>query len=160
MATLLVNLPANADTIGVSLSAALGTAGDEAATITVGAETMNVISGIGTRELVVDRGATPAVHANGTSVTYLAGSVTGSPVSTTVTGPDNFGASAVVGASGKYSDGAHNHGLLTPTVRVAAGVPSGAPTTTELPIAVDSTASTGGIYIWHGSAWTKYASIP
>ena len=43
MATLLVNLPANADTITVSLSAALGTAGDEAATITVGAETMNVI---------------------------------------------------------------------------------------------------------------------
>jgi len=160
MATLLINLPANADTTTISLSVALGTAGDEASTLTVDSETMNVISGVGTRHFVVDRGASPAVHASGATVTYLAGAVTGSPVSTTVTGPDSFGASAVVGASGKYSDGAHNHGLLTPTVRHAAGVPSGAPTTTELPIAVDTTASTGGIYVWTGAAWTKYASIP
>ena len=76
MATLLVNLPANADTTTVSLSAALGTAGDEAATITVGAETMNVISGVGTQNMIVDRGATPAAHARGAAVTYSA-SVTG-----------------------------------------------------------------------------------
>ena len=126
MATLLVNLPANADTTTISLSAALGTAGDEASTVTIDAEVMNVISGIGTRELTVDRGATPVAHAYGAAVTYTAGAF-----STT-----------------------------TPTVRIAAGVPSGAPTGTELPIAVDSTASTGGIYVWDGASWTKYASIP
>lgn len=45
------------------------------------------------------------------------------------------------------------------TVRIAAGVPAGAPTTTELPIAVDTTAVTGGIYAWNGAAWVQAATI-
>ena len=45
------------------------------------------------------------------------------------------------------------------TVRFAAGVPSGAPTTTELPIAFDSTAVTGGVYYWTGAAWVKGGTI-
>ena len=46
------------------------------------------------------------------------------------------------------------------TIRQAAGVPSGAPTGTELPIAFDSTATTGGLYVWSGSAWVLAAPIP
>lgn len=49
---------------------------------------------------------------------------------------------------------------MTPTVRAAAGVPSGLPTGTELPIAADTTATTGGLYFWTGAAWTKIATIP
>lgn len=45
------------------------------------------------------------------------------------------------------------------TVRFAAGVPSGAPTGTELPIAFDSTAVTGGVYYWTGAAWVKGGAI-
>lgn len=48
---------------------------------------------------------------------------------------------------------------LSLTVRSAAGVPAGAPTTTELPLAYDSTAVTGGFYFWTGAAWTKVATI-
>lgn len=44
-------------------------------------------------------------------------------------------------------------------VRAAAGVPSGAPEATELPIAVDTTGGSGGVYYWSGSAWVKAASI-
>ena len=77
MATLLVNLPANADTTTVSLSAALGTPGVVGSTITIDSETMVVIAGLGTREFLVNRGGTPAVHANGAAVTYTAGSLTG-----------------------------------------------------------------------------------
>ena len=46
------------------------------------------------------------------------------------------------------------------TVRNAAGVPTGAPTGTELPIAFDSTAVTGGLYFWDGGAWVKASMIP
>ena len=45
------------------------------------------------------------------------------------------------------------------TVRFAAGVPSGAPTGTEIPIAFDSTAVSGGVYYWTGSAWVKGGTI-
>lgn len=45
------------------------------------------------------------------------------------------------------------------TIRQAAGVPSGAPTTTELPIAADTTAVSGGLYVWSGAAWVKAATI-
>lgn len=41
---------------------------------------------------------------------------------------------------------------------IASGVPSGAPVG-KLPIAVDTTAVTGGIYVWNGSAWVKAASV-
>lgn len=47
----------------------------------------------------------------------------------------------------------------TLTVRQAAGVPSGAPTGTELPIALDSTALTGGLYVWTGAAWVLVSTI-
>jgi len=45
-------------------------------------------------------------------------------------------------------------------VRHAAGVPSGAPTAGEAPVAFDSTASTGGLYFWTGAAWVKGSTIP
>lgn len=45
------------------------------------------------------------------------------------------------------------------TFVVAAGVPAGAPASGKLPIAVDTTAVSGGIYVWTGSAWVKAASI-
>ena len=48
----------------------------------------------------------------------------------------------------------------SPTVRHAAGVPSGAPVAPELPVAFDSTASTGGLYVWTGAAWVKGSTIP
>jgi hypothetical protein len=46
------------------------------------------------------------------------------------------------------------------TFVVAAGVPAGAPASGKLPIAFDSTAVTGGLYIWTGAAWTKVSTIP
>ncbi len=46
------------------------------------------------------------------------------------------------------------------TVRTAAGVPSGAPTGTELPIAFDTTAVSGGLYAWNGAAWVQASVIP
>ena len=46
------------------------------------------------------------------------------------------------------------------TVRSAAGVPSGAPTGTELPVAIDTTGTTGGLYVWTGAAWVKGSTIP
>jgi len=45
--------------------------------------------------------------------------------------------------------------LATPTIRHAAGVPTGAPTLGELPIALDTTASPGNWYFWDGAAWTR-----
>lgn len=47
-----------------------------------------------------------------------------------------------------------------PTVRHAAGVPSGAPVAPEGPVAFDSTPSTGGLYVWTGAAWVKGSTIP
>ena len=70
------------------------------------------------------------------------------------------------GGGGNYYSGAillnvpYGDVILTPTVRAAAGVPSGAPTGSELPLAADTTASTGGLYFWTGAAWTKIATIP
>lgn len=46
------------------------------------------------------------------------------------------------------------------TLRQAAGVPTGAPSATELPVAYDSTAVSGGLYVWSGSAWVRAAPIP
>lgn len=78
----------------------------------------------------------------------------------TTTGPASFGDAATVGAGvGEYARETHTHGLLTPTVRIAAGVPAGTPVSPELPLAVDTTAVTGGIYAWNGAAWVKAATI-
>ena len=44
-------------------------------------------------------------------------------------------------------------------IRMAAGVPSGAPAFYEVPIAFDSTPVTGGLYGWDGAAWVKVAAI-
>lgn len=44
-------------------------------------------------------------------------------------------------------------------VIVAAGVPVGAPSG-SLPFAVDTTAVTGGLYVWNGAAWLKVAALP
>lgn len=43
-------------------------------------------------------------------------------------------------------------------IQIAAGVPSGAPT--SLPFAFDSTAVTGGLYIWDGTVWVQVSVIP
>ena len=48
----------------------------------------------------------------------------------------------------------------TQTVRIAAQVPSGAPIGSELPVALDSTAITGGLYVWDGAAWVQASVIP
>jgi hypothetical protein len=45
--------------------------------------------------------------------------------------------------------------LVIPLPRQAAGVPSGAPTAGENGMAIDTTATTGGVYAWSGSAWVK-----
>ncbi len=54
---------------------------------------------------------------------------------------------------------AHYVGLA---VIAAAGVPSGAPNFAggQLPVALDSTAVTGGLYVWTGAAWVKGSVIP
>jgi len=127
MTTLGNQLPALEGTMGVSLSAALGTPGDVLATITIDAEAMTVISGIGTQNFVVDRGVSAIAHVVGATVTYAhVTPVTSIPA-------------------------------LLP--RIAAGVPTGAPTSTENGMAIDSTAVSGGVYGWNGSAWVKGASI-
>lgn len=61
--------------------------------------------------------------------------------------PLGTGPAGDVGATGAAGAGS--------TVRHAAGVPSGAPTGTEAPLAFDSTAVTGGLYFWDGAAWVK-----
>lgn len=70
MATLVNNLPAQAGTVAVSLSAAVGSGGDVGGTLTIDSEDLIVISGAGTTNLVCDRGETPAAHYVGTSVSY------------------------------------------------------------------------------------------
>ncbi len=61
-------------------------------------------------------------------------------------------------------DAAHTISLtaadVTMTVRSAAGVPTGAPSGSELPIAFDTTTTTGGLYVWTGAAWVLAAPIP
>ena len=69
--------------------------------------------------------------------------------------PGPTGATGAAGATG--ATGAAGAGS---TIRHAAGVPTGAPTGTEAPVAFDSTASTGGLYVWTGAAWVKGSTIP
>ncbi len=49
--------------------------------------------------------------------------------------------------------------VYTPPIRSAAGVPSGAPSPTEIPFAIDTTAGTGGLYYWSGSAWIALLEV-
>ena len=65
-----------------------------------------------------------------------------------------------VGTSGQalVSDGATGSVVYGGIYGIAAGVPAGAPVG-KLPIAVDTTAVSGGIYVWDGGAWVKAASI-
>jgi hypothetical protein len=62
------------------------------------------------------------------------------------------------GAAGQalVSDGSQR--LIYGGVQIAAAVPMGAPT--GLPLAFDSTAVTGGLYVWNGAAWVKVSTIP
>jgi hypothetical protein len=72
-------------------------------------------------------------------------------------------AAGVSGTAGQFLGSGPTAGdtvWLTPLVRHAAGVPSGAPTAGELPLAFDSTAVSGGMYFWDGSAWVKASTIP
>jgi len=66
------------------------------------------------------------------------------------------------GAAGDFlgSDGSGHAVWQTPLVRIAAGVPSGAPTVAEFRFAFDSTPVTGGLYLWNGAAWVKVSLIP
>jgi hypothetical protein len=76
---------------------------------------------------------------------------------------ETFGGTVAAGATGKYADAGHKHALAAETIphpRVAAGVPSGAPTAGENGMAFDTTASTGGLYAWNGSAWVQGSVIP
>lgn len=66
------------------------------------------------------------------------------------------------GAAGQALVGSGGSGSAARTVWgsiiVAAGVPSGAPDG-KLPIAYDTTAVSGGTYLWNGSDWVKVATI-
>jgi len=75
--------------------------------------------------------------------------------SKTVTLPDNVRTPDVLAGLGLT---APNPSVAT--IRVAAGVPAGAPAYPELPIAADTTAVSGGLYVWSGAAWVKIAAIP
>jgi hypothetical protein len=44
-------------------------------------------------------------------------------------------------------------------VRYATGIPTGAPTGTEGPVAFDNTPVNGGSYLWVGAFWVKAADI-
>ena len=83
----------------------------------------------------------------------IAGALAGSTGSTGATG-----ATGTTGSTG--STGATGASASTATVRHAAGVPTGAPSGTELPIAFDSTAVSGGLYFWDSAAWVKCSVIP
>ncbi len=101
--------------------------------------------------------ATSRIRANylaSTTLAYVA--ATASSVAAHLAVHDGTG----VGTDGQrlVSDGTYAV-WSTQTVRFAAGVPSGAPTGAELPIAFDSTAVTGGVYYWNGSAWVKGGTI-
>jgi len=58
-----------------------------------------------------------------------------------------------------HSGSSHAGVLNTLTVRAGSGAPAGAPTGTELPLAVDTDAVTGGVYYWTGAAWVQAATI-
>ena len=71
------------------------------------------------------------------------------------TGPQ--GVTGVEGATGPIGPTGAAGGT---TVRGVTGVPTGAPTGTELPFAFNSTPITGGLYFWDGGAWVKASTIP
>jgi hypothetical protein len=54
-------------------------------------------------------------------VALTAFAATGAPAATSVTGPDAFGASSVVGSSGHYARADHNHGLPASTSITSVG---------------------------------------
>ena len=91
-------------------------------------------------------GATPGGELGGTWGTPT--------VDATHSGSSHAATQAAAEATAAAALGAPHH-----TVRFAAGVPAGAPATTELPIAFDSTAVTGGVYYWTGAAWVKGGTI-
>jgi hypothetical protein len=52
-------------------------------------------------------------------------------------------------------DAATKHYADAKLPRIGTGVPSGAPTDAENGIAINTTATSGGVYAWSGSAWVK-----
>lgn len=91
--------------------------------------------------------------------------VGGAQIALTGAGPTNldFG-KAVIGTNNSFglvgqalvADG--NGFVVYGGVQIAAGVPVGAPT--GLPFAVDTTAVTGGLYVWNGATWVKVSALP
>lgn len=90
MTTLLNNLPALQGTFSVSLSDAVGTPGDELATLTIDGETMTVVAGVGSVNLTVDRGTDATAHAVGATATYAAGVVASTPSMVVRAGSQDF----------------------------------------------------------------------
>ena len=155
MTTLLNNLPALQGSFSVSLSDPLGTPGDELSTITIDAETMTVISGIGSVNFTVDRGEEAIAHTVGATVTYAAGQSS----DTLPTADEKAAMDAANSPSGDNAFATIADLPAIPLPRIAAGVPTGAPTTGENGMAIDTTAVSGGTYGWSGAAWVKGSSI-
>lgn len=103
----------------------------------------------------VGDGVSAAMDGRVLRLTFSGGTGTGTVGPEGPAGPQGpAGPAGAAGAAGAPGQGS------TATVRTAAGVPSGAPTGTELPIAFDTTATSGGLYAWSGSAWVYAAPIP
>jgi hypothetical protein len=132
MTKLLAHIPALADTTTISLDGALGTIGDVGGTVTIGAETLTVISGHGTPVLVVDRGAPPIAHVPGDSVTYTA-PTSGGSISVT-DGTTTVNPATSVAFSGATVTDAGS-GVADVSVGAAA---SGSPRVLKFPFAYDT----------------------
>lgn len=113
-------------------------------------------------------GAASYLDLTGDSVVLQGGNgVGGTPGAFTVTGAGTGNGrvgvitDGAVGGAGDTltADGSNGATWVNKLARIAAGVPSGAPTAGELSIAVDTTAVTGGIYAWSGVTWVKASSI-
>lgn len=100
MTTLLNQLNALPGTCGVSLDGPTGTPGDVLSTITIDGEVMTVVMGIGGADFIVDRGADPAVHVVGATVSYTAGTPFGSASLASYTAAGDIQMHAAVGESG------------------------------------------------------------
>jgi hypothetical protein len=111
--------------------------------------------------------ASVAIGSSGAAASRIGVSAGGGVQASIILYADNNGPASIsiydgssFGGAGQFFGNTTNGaGWFHPIVRIAAGVPAGAPTYAELPIAVDTTAVTGGIYAWNGAVWIKASSI-
>ena len=165
------NLPALSDLVAVSLDVDVGAGDGPAGTLVIGSETLSVISGAGGRFLVCNRGETPTAHVVGDSATYTSPApALGIPEGGPLTEDLDAGGFKVtgLGAPSDPADAARLEDLpatpgLSDVTAVDAdpgatmfskdsGAPGGTLTTF---LYFDTTASTGGLYAWDGSAYQK-----